>query len=140
MPENFPNFQDGPQFSGLHSLRDEMLTELVRLREIMRDDYSLEEDEDYLNLPDEERDLFHEFLEFYGYCPICKGKNHEEALGKFYFSKELDNIRLRDQLLDILEASKHDNKSALNRVKLGIPCCNCYKLLFEEKGVIGIRM
>ena len=148
MPENFPNFQDGPQFTGLHSLRDEMLAELERLREIMRGDYSLEEDEDYKNLSEDDRELFHDFLDFYGNCPICKSKNHDEALKKFYFSKEPKNTRIRDQLLDIMDAFNRDyvrirNYSSYHsksRIKLGIPCCNCFKKLFEEPGIIGFTM
>lgn len=140
MAENFPNFPESSQFSGLRSLRDEMLTELARLRDIMRGDYCLEEDEIYINLPEEEKELFHEFLEFYGNCPICKSKNHDEALSKFFLSQEPENLRLRDQLLDLIYAFDPDYKSTRSHVKLGIPCCNCYKLLFEEPGVIGFRM
>ena len=140
MAENFPNFPESSQFSGLRSLRDEMLTELARLRDIMRCDYCLEEDEIYINLPEEEKELLHEFLDFYGNCPICKSKNHNEALSKFFLSQELENMRLRDQLLDLMDTFDPDNKTAHNRVKLGIPCCNCYKFLFEEPGVIGFRM
>jgi len=140
MAANFPNFQDGSHFSGFSSLREEMLAELERLREIMRGDYKLEDDEDYKKLSDEEREIFHDFLEFYGNCPICKVKNHDDSLKKFYFSMVPENIRLRDQLLNIMEGFNPDNKYAVNKVKLGIPCCNCYKLLFEEPGIIGIRM
>ncbi len=74
---------------------------------------------------------YQEFRNSYNICPICKNKNHPESLKNFYFSKQHDLMILRDKFLKLQEILK-DKLKDLN-INLGIPCCNCYKILLGNK-------
>ena len=83
----------------------------------------------YNKLSEEEKEKFHEFLELGSICPVCKAKNHVNYLKKFYFSKEPDNINLKNNLMKLMEQSKDFNKN----ISIGIPCCICYRKVFNQK-------
>ncbi|MFX0056678.1 MAG: Rab family GTPase [Candidatus Hodarchaeota archaeon] len=76
---------------------------------------------------------FKKFLDIFDKCPICKRENHFESLKNLYFNKNNpDIIRLRESLLYLIEQSINLNKLPLNRISFGIPCCSCYKTIFNE--------
>ncbi len=64
------------------------------------------------------------FLLTYKYCPICSAKNHIDYLTSIYY----DNSKkeMRKFLINILAVK---NKTS---IKVGIPCCLCYKNIFSE--------
>ena len=72
---------------------------------------------------------FLDFLEVFSNCPICKGKNHISFLSKFYYSTDQDDIALRMQLINLVEQAYTLNLTSPNNlnIKIGIPCCKCYK-------------
>ena len=76
---------------------------------------------------------FKKFLDIFDKCPICKRENHFESLKNFYFNKNNpDIIRLRESLLYLSEHSINFRKLPFNRISFGIPCCSCYKSIFNE--------
>ena len=83
-----------------------------------------------LSIPLPEYDYdFENFLELFSVCPICNRKNHFKELKQFYFSKNQDMIRLKENLLKLVKKSKNFN----NRYKMsvGIPCCKCINFISD---------
>ncbi|MHA1293338.1 MAG: hypothetical protein ACTSQJ_11805 [Promethearchaeota archaeon] len=115
----------------LISLREEMLVELERLRNILNE-YNIEEDEDYLKLSDDKKEKFHKFIDFFSICPICKSQNHKKYLYRFFFSADPNKKLLKKRLLRLIEEMEDFNEIYYNNISLGIPCCNCYKIIFGE--------
>lgn len=74
------------------------------------------------------------FLNTFDKCPICKKENHFDSLKNFYFNKnDPETIILRENLLKLKESLEHTAKIPLNKISIGIPCCSCYKKVFNEK-------
>lgn len=123
--------QETAETRGLISLREEMLAELERLRQIMEGcDYNAEED--YNNLSEEEKEIFDNFLESYSKCPICNESNHKGYLMKFYLDSSPDKIQLKEKLLKLMKESKNFDEIYYNKISLGIPCCMCFNEVFEK--------
>ena len=118
-------------YGGLRSLRDEMLEELDRLRNIMRGT-DIEEDEKYKNLSEEEKSVFEQFLAYFSECPICKSENHKRYLLKFYFDTDPNKERLKDSLLYLMYEVDDLEEFFYNKITLGIPCCDCFKKFFKN--------
>ena len=72
-------------------------------------------------------------MENFAFCPICKAENHASYLKKFYFSKKREDSELKNQLLKLLVLSKDFIELYYNKIKLGIPCCDCFQSFFMEK-------
>lgn len=117
--------------SNIGSLRDAMLAELERLRQIMNGDI-IENDENYLNLTEDEKETFNNFLDFYSECPICKKSNHKYYLKRFYFDENPFIINLKKILLKILNDPEDFKTSHFNKISYGIPCCECFNLIFKK--------
>lgn len=111
------------------SLREEMLAELERLRQIMRE-FDIEKDEDYLKLTEEEKERFNNFLKFFSACPVCHRENHKRYLKDFYFSKDQEKNQLKCLLVKLMDEAKDFNALYGNKIELGIPCCECFKTIF----------
>ncbi len=79
-----------------------------------------------------EDEHFTTFLRFFSHCPICKKENHFESLKSFYFSKSPKMVKLKDQLLDMLDYLSRVELSGKSNLAIGIPCCSCYKNYFNE--------
>ncbi len=129
-PRPAPFIRQENQSGGLRSLRDEMLAELERLRGIMGGD-DIENNKNYINLPEKEKERFNEFLEFFSTCPVCKKKNHKSHLGKFYFETDPGRVRLKERLIKLMEESRDFNLNYKNKMNLGIPCCDCFNIIFK---------
>ncbi len=82
---------------------------------------------EYNKLSEKEKNDYQEFLELGSICPICKSKNHESFLKRFYFSKNQRNITIKNMLLKIMEQTK----GMSYKLSLGIPCCKCYRKVFN---------
>lgn len=83
------------------------------------------------NLTEEEINAYMKFLDYFSTCPICHKRNHESYLKKFYFSMERSKIEIRKRLLHLMKNSNNIKKQYLNKIKLGVPCCTCFKAIFE---------
>jgi len=128
---NLESLDNDLNFSSIYSLRDVMLEELERLRRIMRGDH-IEDDENYLSLSQEEKQLFHNFLDYFARCPVCKGRNHNSYLKTFYFDKSIKKRDFKERLLKLMDESKGFNDIYYNKILFGIPCCDCFKKYFCE--------
>ena len=72
------------------------------------------------------------FLKF-SRCPICNRQNHERYIQDLYYSQEdEEKSKLRDYLLNLIEDSRYFTQKHSNSIKVGIPCCSCYRLIFEN--------
>ncbi len=108
-------------------IREQMLADIRSLHEILFGD-TKEIDEEYENLSNEQKKICDEFLEFYSICPVCKGENHKDDLLRFYFEKSENTMKLREKLLKLMDKSKN----FINKINIGIPCCQCFKKIFSE--------
>jgi len=81
---------------------------------------------------DEEHRLYVHFLKFFSKCPICRNKNHEDYLRKFYYSTSSESIKLKERLIVLMNNSEEFDKIYLNKIRLGIPCCGCFKEFFSN--------
>jgi len=79
----------------------------------------------------EEDGKFWDFVNFFARCPVCGGKNHGENLKAFFYSREPDIVEFRERLFDLMEESKFFDEIYYNKIKLGIPCCSCFKTVFN---------
>ena len=82
---------------------------------------------------DFDSDEFKEFVRYFSVCPICKKENHYESLKSIYISDEPELILLRQQIYKAIEVSRDFKLNKKRNLKVGIPCCNCYKMLFKNK-------
>jgi len=105
--------------------REQMLTDITRIHEALFGD-KRENDEEYESLSSEEKRICDEFIEFYSICPICKEKNHKDDLLRFYFEKTEFTEKLKENLLRLMDKSKN----FINKINVGIPCCQCFKKIF----------
>jgi len=71
---------------------------------------------------------FVEFAEMFLMCPICYKENHIESLVKFFYSKDPADIMMRETLINLIE-----NMDQYKNVFVGIPCCKCYRKIFESE-------
>jgi len=67
-------------------------------------------------------------------CPICKKINHNSRdLKNVYYNKHNpDTMRLRENLLRLIDNLEYINNEHPNKISIGIPCCDCFKKIFEE--------
>lgn len=73
--------------------------------------------------------LFPKFFQNYKTCPVCGTENHENFLKTFFTSKDKDKIAYRDLLLDMMDKHRLEQK---RNIRLGIPCCDCFKEVFPK--------
>ncbi|MFX1338286.1 MAG: hypothetical protein ACFFDK_06735 [Promethearchaeota archaeon] len=116
--------QDPTQLSP-NQLRDQMLTELNNLREIIANHPDLK----LKNLSEEEKKLYSEFMKFYSTCPICLETLHYANLKKFYFDEDTQEIK--EKLIQFMNLNEKKRIKRLN-YDFGIPCCKCFKQYFED--------
>jgi small GTP-binding protein len=89
---------------------------------------------DYFHISKKEDDEEFKYLEkFFDRCPICKRKNHHNANLKVIFTNKTnpDTIGLRENLIRLVENFDIINFEYSNKISVGIPCCECYKELFD---------
>ncbi|MFX0033048.1 MAG: Rab family GTPase [Candidatus Hermodarchaeota archaeon] len=72
------------------------------------------------------------FIKYFSRCPICKKENHSESLKNFYISKDPKVVKLREQLIYLLDNLEEINVSNIKNLSIGMPCCNCYTNIFEK--------
>lgn len=74
---------------------------------------------------------FRNFINYFSICPICKKENHYESLKNFYLSRDPEVVKLKEQLIYLLDNIEVINNN-LKNLSIGMPCCNCYKNIFEK--------
>lgn len=105
-------------------LRNEMLDELNNLRNIIKNNPDLK----LKALTKAEKQTFQNFIKFYSECPICGNLNHFFNLKRLYFDD--DKKLLIKELIRLM--SLNNRKIEKFKLQLGVPCCNCYKIFYEE--------
>ena len=90
-------------------------------------------DDHYNSLSREEKVICDQFLKQFAFCPICKIKNHDNYLKKFFFSKNKEDLELKNQLVKLMLVSEEFDEKYYNKIVLGIPCCECFQSIFTEK-------
>ncbi|MHA1669847.1 MAG: hypothetical protein ACTSV5_04620 [Promethearchaeota archaeon] len=80
-----------------------------------------------------ENEEFKNFLDVFSICPICKSELHYNSLKAIFFSKNDKSMKIKNQLLNLLEDINNYGVPQYNNVKFGIPCCKCYKEIFETE-------
>jgi len=103
-------------------LRDEMLSELDRLKELIINN----PDAKLKALSESERKLYFEFIRHFSICPICGNQNHYFHLKRLYFSE--DKKIMKESLLNLMQLNYQKIK-----LNYGVPCCTCFKKYFEPK-------
>ncbi|MHA1281967.1 MAG: Rab family GTPase [Promethearchaeota archaeon] len=119
----------------LMRLRNEMLEELERLRTLMENGNIIQissNDIDSMDISDEEKEKAKKFISFFSTCPICREENHESYLINFYFSKDPEDCKLKEKLLRFVNDSEIISNICKSEIKIGIPCCKCYELFFND--------
>ena len=81
---------------------------------------------------DEEHRLYVHFLKFFSKCPICGNKNHVDYLRKFYYSTSSESRKFKERLIVLMNNSEEFDKIYINKIRLGIPCCSCFKEFFSN--------
>jgi len=118
------------QIGDISELRDIMLEELRHLREIISPISSSTKWEEKINkLSSREKEKFLKFLKLGSRCPICNSKNHDSYLKRFFFSPDPKNIALKESILKLMSRLNYLEK----KIILGVPCCNCYKIVFNTQ-------
>ena len=105
-------------------LRDQMLNELTNLKAIIK----YNQDVKIKFLSKEQKEFFNHFITFYQTCPICHQYNHYYNLKRLFFDE--DKKELKNELIKFMELN--DKKLRRYNLSFGVPCCNCYKNLFEK--------
>ncbi len=105
-------------------LRNSMLTELNNLKDIIENNPDLKIEA----LSDEDKEKFHKFISFYKKCPICGNPNHYFNLKQLFFDESKKNL-IRE-LIRLM--SVKDKKFRNYNLILGVPCCNCFKIMNQE--------
>jgi hypothetical protein len=118
-------FNQDPVQLNPNQLRDQMLNELNNLREIIANHPDLK----LKNLNEKQKEEYAKFIKYYSVCPLCGDLNHYRSLKKFYFDEDKQDIK--KQLIKVMN-SKIKRKIKNFNFELGIPCCKCFKLYFEN--------
>ncbi len=89
---------------------------------------------DYFHVSKKEDDEEFKLLEkFFDRCPICRKVNYHSAnLKVLFFNKTNPNtLGLRENLIRLVDNIEMINLEYSNQISIGIPCCECYKELFD---------
>jgi len=110
--------------------RSQIYSELDELRGIIAniEGYAVE-DNGYLSREDKEN--YYAFLDYFSTCPVCSKLLHISYLTKFYFNTAPENIKFKETLLNLMDDSGRNNK-VCDKIHIGIPCCECYKEIFDS--------
>ena len=102
-------------------LRDEMLSELNNLKNIIENNPDLKIEA----LSETEKRTFQKFIKFYLNCPVCGNFNHYFNLKHLFFDDKKKAL-IKDLIKFMSLKNKKFKRYNLN---VGIPCCDCYKKL-----------
>ena len=80
-----------------------------------------------------EDEQFRIFIEKFSTCPVCNSELHYSALKKVFFSKDPNQINIKNQLINLLDKFTVNEFSQSLNINIGISCCKCYKKIFENE-------
>jgi GTPase SAR1 family protein len=69
---------------------------------------------------------------FFDRCPICKKRIHNNVGLKNMYKNALnsDALRFKESLINLVNNIEEIRFDYSNKIRLGIPCCDCYKKIF----------
>jgi len=70
---------------------------------------------------------------FFDRCPICKKRIHNNVGLKNMYKNTSDpnTLRLKESLIRLVNNIEEIRFDYSNKISLGIPCCDCYKKIFD---------
>ena len=70
---------------------------------------------------------------FFDRCPICKRRIHNNVGLKNMYRNTVDSdaLRLKESLIRLVNNIEGIRFDYSNKISLGIPCCDCYKKIFD---------
>jgi len=70
---------------------------------------------------------------FFDRCPICKKRIHNNVGLKNMYRNIVDSdaLRLKESLIRLVNNIEEIRFDYSNKISLGIPCCDCYKKIFD---------
>jgi small GTP-binding protein len=89
---------------------------------------------DYFHVSKKEDDEEFKLVEkYFDQCPVCKKLNYHSANLKVLFSNKTNpnTLGLRENLIRLVDNIEMINVEYSNHISIGIPCCECYKELFD---------
>ena len=89
---------------------------------------------DYFHVSRREDDEEFKILEkYFDRCPICKKLNHNSTNLRTIFTNKTNpnTLGLRENLIRLVDNIELINLEYSNHISVGIPCCECYKELFD---------
>ncbi len=84
----------------------------------------------YKNLDYATKEKYSSFIRFFTTCPCCLTPLHKSYLWSFLSSLEPHKIELKNRLLLLMDEAREFDNLYYNRIRLGIPCCSCFKNIF----------
>ena len=108
-------------------IRPRIFNDVLQKLEMIKEDTSIK-----IHLSDDQHEGLTRFASMFSRCPICDRPNHFDYLKGFYFSSSPESTRLKKQLLALMEDSKDFDQVYHNKITIGIPCCECFKLIFGK--------
>ena len=84
-----------------------------------------------LDLPDQEKQKLRKFLDFFLICPVCGNENHAYNLIRFYLDDDTNKVSLKKRVLALINESAQFKSLYENDIAFGIPCCKCFKNIFQ---------
>ena len=89
---------------------------------------------DYFHVSkNEDEEEFKIVEKYFDRCPICRKVNYHSANLKVLFSNKTNpnTLGLRENLIRLVDNIELINLEYSNQISIGIPCCECYKELFD---------
>ena len=89
---------------------------------------------DYFHVSkNEDEEEFKIVEKYFDRCPICRKVNYHSANLKVLFSNKTNpnTLGLRENLIRLVDNIEMINVEYSNQISIGIPCCECYKELFD---------
>jgi len=70
---------------------------------------------------------------FFDRCPICKKRIHNNVGLKNMYKNIVDSdaLRLKESLIRLVNNFDEIREYSTTKISLGIPCCDCYKKIFD---------
>ncbi|MHA1508532.1 MAG: hypothetical protein ACTSO6_07510, partial [Promethearchaeota archaeon] len=70
---------------------------------------------------------------FFDRCPICKKRIHNNVGLKNMYKNIVDSdaLRLKESLIRLVNNFEEIRDDYTTKISLGIPCCDCYKKIFD---------
>ena len=118
---SFNSINNSNNLINTDSLREEMLTELDYLKDLIINNPDIK----ISKLTQKEKEVYNNFIKYFSYCPVCGNDNHYYNLKHLYFDDKFSYMK--NKLIDLMYFKKKRKFTFI----IGIPCCNCYKKLFE---------